>query len=308
MKIIFMGTPEFAVPSLKALTESEDEVIAVVCQPDKPVGRKRELHKPLTKQFAESRNISVLQPAKIRNNEKFLNELKQLAPDLICVAAYGKILPKEVLDLPVHGCINVHSSLLPKYRGAAPINWAIINGESRTGVTTMLMDEGMDTGDILLIEETNITADDTSETLTKRLSEIGAELLIKTIDELKQEGLNPIKQSDSEATLAPILKKEHGEIDWSKSATEIRNQIRGLLPWPVAYTNLNGKMLKIFRADVSEKSGDPGVVLEASKSILRIACGSGSLDLKELQLEGNKKMEIRSFLAGRKIESGMRLG
>lgn len=303
-----MGTPEFAVPSLKALTESEDEVIAVVCQPDKPVGRKRELHKPLTKQFAESRNISVLQPAKIRNNEKFLNELKQLAPDLICVAAYGKILPKEVLDLPVHGCINVHSSLLPKYRGAAPINWAIINGESRTGVTTMLMDEGMDTGDILLIEETNITADDTSETLTKRLSEIGAELLIKTIDELKQEGLNPIKQSDSEATLAPILKKEHGEIDWSKSATEIRNQIRGLLPWPVAYTNLNGKMLKIFSADVSEKSGDPGVVLEASKSILRIACGSGSLDLKELQLEGNKKMEIRSFLAGRKIESGMRLG
>lgn len=308
MKIIFMGTPEFAVPSLKALTESEDEVIAVVCQPDKPVGRKRELHKPLTKQFAESRNISVLQPAKIRNNEKFLNELKQLAPDLICVAAYGKILPKEVLDLPVYGCINVHSSLLPKYRGAAPINWAIINGESRTGVTTMLMDEGMDTGDILLIEETNITADDTSETLTKRLSEIGAELLIKTIDELKQEGLNPIKQSDSEATLAPILKKEHGEIDWSKSATEIRNQIRGLLPWPVAYTNLNGKMLKIFSADVSEKSGDPGVVLEASKSILRIACGSGSLDLKELQLEGNKKMEIRSFLAGRKIESGMRLG
>lgn len=308
MKIIFMGTPEFAVPSLKALTESEDEVIAVVCQPDKPVGRKRELHKPLTKQFAESRNISVLQPAKIRNNEKFLNELKQLAPDLICVAAYGKILPKEVLDLPVHGCINVHSSLLPKYRGAAPINWAIINGESRTGVTTMLMDEGMDTGDILLIEETNITADDTSETLTKRLSEIGAELLIKTIDELKQEGLNPIKQSDSEATLAPILKKEHGEIDWSKSATEIRNQIRGLLPWPVAYTNLNGKMLKIFSADVSEKSGNPGVVLEASKSILRIACGSGSLDLKELQLEGNKKMEIRSFLAGRKIESGMRLG
>ena len=308
MKIIFMGTPEFAVPSLKALTESEDEVIAVVCQPDKPVGRKRELHKPLTKQFAESRNISVLQPAKIRNNEKFLNELKQLAPDLICVAAYGKILPKEVLDLPVHGCINVHSSLLPKYRGAAPINWAIINGESRTGVTTMLMDEGMDTGDILLIEETNITADDTSETLTKRLSEIGAELLIKTIDKLKQEGLNPIKQSDSEATLAPILKKEHGEIDWSKSATEIRNQIRGLLPWPVAYTNLNGKMLKIFSADVSEKSGDPGVVLEASKSILRIACGSGSLDLKELQLEGNKKMEIRSFLAGRKIESGMRLG
>ena len=308
MKIIFMGTPEFAVPSLKALTESEDEVIAVVCQPDKPVGRKRELHKPLTKQFAESRNISVLQPAKIRNNEKFLNELKQLAPDLICVAAYGKILPKEVLDLPVHGCINVHSSLLPKYRGAAPINWAIINGESRTGVTTMLMDEGMDTGDILLIEETNITADDTSETLTKRLSEIGAELLIKTIDELKQEGLNPIKQSDSEATLAPILKKEHGEIDWSKSATEIRNQIRGLLPWPVAYTNLNGKMLKIFSADVSEKSGDPGVVLEASKSILRIACGSGRLDLKELQLEGNKKMEIRSFLAGRKIESGMRLG
>ncbi|NIS08674.1 MAG: methionyl-tRNA formyltransferase [Candidatus Dadabacteria bacterium] len=308
MKIIFMGTPVFAVPSLKALTESEDEVIAAVCQPDKPVGRKKILSKPPTKEFAESQNIPVLQPAKIRGNDEFLNQLKELAPDLICVAAYGKILPKEVLDLPKYGCINVHSSLLPKYRGAAPINWAIINGEAKTGVTTMLMDEGMDTGDILLTEETDITTDDTSETLTKRLSEIGADLLIKTIIKLKQEELNPIKQLDNEATLAPILKKEHGEIDWTKSAEEIRNQIRGLLPWPVAFTHLNGKMLKIFSADTSEKSGDPGLVLEASKSNLRIACGFGSLDLKELQLEGNKKMEIKSFVAGRKIESGTRLG
>ncbi len=308
MRIIFMGTPEFAVPSLRALAESQDEVIALVCQPDKPVGRKRELSKPPTKQFAESKNIPVLQPAKIRNNEEFLDNLKELAPDLICVAAYGKILPAEVLELPKHGCINVHSSPLPKYRGAAPINWAIINGETKTGVTTMLMDEGMDTGDILLTEETEISLDDTSETLTKRLSEIGAELLIKTINQLKNKGLNPIKQDNTKATLAPMLKKEHGQIDWTKSAEEIRNQIRGLLPWPVAFTHLDGKMLKIFDADISHESGAPGQVIHCDKKLLRIACGNGSLDLLEVQLEGNKKMEIKSFLAGRKIETGTTLG
>ncbi|NIT13233.1 MAG: methionyl-tRNA formyltransferase [Candidatus Dadabacteria bacterium] len=308
MKIIFMGTPEFSVPSLKALTESDDDVIALVCQPDKPVGRKRELSKPPTKIFAEGKGIEILQPQKIRNNEEFFDKLKDLSPDLICVAAYGKILPKEVLDLPKHGCINVHSSLLPKYRGAAPINWAIIKGETRTGVTTMLMDEGMDTGDILLTEEIEIGTDDSSETLSAKLSEIGAKLLIKTINQLKNEGLSPIKQDDSLATLAPMLKKEHGEIDWTKSAKEIRDQIRGLLPWPVAYTMLNGKMLKIYSAELSEQGGNPGEVIETTKSILRVACGKGSLDLMEVQLEGNKRMDIKSFLAGRKIEVGTQFG
>ncbi len=225
MKIIFMGTPEFAVPCLKSLTESDNKVVAVVCQTDKPVGRKRELSKPPTKKFAESLNIPVIQPAKIRNNEEVFGKLKDHSPDLICVAAYGKILPIEILELPKYGCINVHSSILPKYRGAAPINWAIINGETKTGITTMKMDEGMDTGDILLTEETIIDINDTSETLSLRLSEIGASLLIKTISELKNCNLKPIKQNDSLSSLAPMLKKEHGNIDWTKTAIEIRNQI-----------------------------------------------------------------------------------
>ncbi len=302
-----MGTPEFAVPSLKSLTESDDKVIAVVCQPDKPVGRKRELSKPPVKKFAESLNIPVSQPAKIRNNEEFLSQLKVLEPDLICVAAYGKILPKSILDLPPMGCINVHSSILPKYRGAAPINWAVINGETTTGITTMLMDEGMDTGDILLIEETEIEAADTSETLSLRLSELGASLLIKTISELKNGNLKPIKQNDSESSLAPMLKKEHGNIDWTKTAIEIRDQIRGLLPWPCAFTHLNGKMLKIFDSGISDEKGNPGQVVYADKNILRISCAKGSLDLLQVQLEGNRKMDIKSFLMGRQIEIGTTL-
>ncbi len=245
-----MGTPEFAVPSLKALLDSDNKVLAVICQPDKPVGRKRELSKPATKKFAESLNIPVIQPSKIKNNKEFLNKLKEYSSDLICVTAYGKILPKSILDLPSKGCINVHASILPKYRGAAPINWAIIKGETQTGITTMKMDEGMDTGDILLIEKTEIEFADTSETLSERLSEIGAKLLIKTIDQLIKDNLKPIEQDDSKSSLAPILKKEHGKIDWTKTALEIRNQIRGLLPWPVAFTYLNGKMLKIFDAGI----------------------------------------------------------
>jgi methionyl-tRNA formyltransferase len=307
MKIIFMGTPQFAVPCLKSLTESDSDVIAVVCQPDRPVGRKRKLSKPPTKEFAESMNIPVLQPQKIKNNEEFLNTLKEYSPDLICVAAYGKILPKSILDLPPRGCINVHASILPKYRGAAPINWAIINGETKTGVTTMLMDEGMDTGDILLTEETEINSSDTSQTLSVRLSEIGANLLIETIGELKRDNLKPVKQDDSLSSLAPMLKKEHGEIDWTKTAIEIRNQIRGLLPWPVAFTHLVGKMLKIFDAAISDDNGQPGQVIHIDKNILRIAAGNGCLDLLQVQLEGNRKMDIKSFLAGRKIEKGTTL-
>jgi methionyl-tRNA formyltransferase len=307
MRIIFMGTPEFAVPSLKALIESEDEVIAVVTQPDKPKGRGLEVVSPPTKVLAERHGISVLQPQKIRT-EEFFNELKRLNPDLICVAAYGKILPKNILDLPPYGCINVHASLLPKYRGAAPINWAIIRGEKVTGITTMKMDEGMDTGDMLLKREIPINDEDTGETLSEKLSSVGAEVLIETIRLLKEGKLNPVPQDHSQATYAPMLKKENGKINWKKSAEEIRNLIRGTLPWPGAYTNLEGKLLKIYKARLAEGRGKAREVIKSESGILRVATGSGALDLLEIQIEGGKRLEAQAFLRGRKIQEGTILG
>ena len=307
MKIIFMGTPEFAVPSLRALVDSGDEVVAVVTQPDKPKGRGLEVAPPPTKVLAERHGIPVLQPAKIKT-EEFFNELKKFNPDLICVAAYGKILPKNILDLPHYGCINVHASLLPKYRGAAPINWAIIRGEKVTGITTMKMDEGMDTGDMLLKKEVPIEDEDTGETLSEKLSEIGARLLIQTIKLLKEGRLNPAPQDHSQATYAPMLKKEDGKIDWQKSAEEIRNLIRGALPWPSAYTNLEGKLLKIYKARLAEGGGKPGEVMKSDSGILRVATGKGTIDILELQIEGGKKLQTQVFLRGRRIEEGMVLG
>ncbi|KRT66475.1 MAG: fmt, methionyl-tRNA formyltransferase, methionyl-tRNA formyltransferase [Candidatus Dadabacteria bacterium CSP1-2] len=307
MKIIFMGTPEFAVPSLRALVDSGDEVVAVVTQPDKPKGRGLEVAPPPTKVLAERHGIPVLQPAKIKT-EEFFNELKKFNPDLICVAAYGKILPKNILDLPHYGCINVHASLLPKYRGAAPINWAIIRGEKVTGITTMKMDEGMDTGDMLLKKEVPIEDEDTGETLSEKLSEIGARLLIETIRLLKEGQLNPIPQDHSQANYAPMLKKEDGKIDWQKSAEEIRNLIRGALPWPSAYTNLEGKLLKIYKVRLAGGEGKPGEVIKSESGILRVATGKGALDILKLQIEGGKKLETQVFLRGRRIEEGMVLG
>ena len=307
MKIIFMGTPEFAVPSLRALVDSGDEVVAVVTQPDKPKGRGLEVAPPPTKVLAERHGIPVLQPAKIKT-EEFFNELKKFNPDLICVAAYGKILPKNILDLPHYGCINVHASLLPKYRGAAPINWAIIRGEKVTGITTMKMDEGMDTGDMLLKEEVPIDDEDTGDTLSEKLSEIGARLLIETIRLLKEGQLNPIPQDHSQANYAPMLKKEDGKIDWQKSAEEIRNLIRGALPWPSAYTNLEGKLLKIYKVRLAGGEGKPGEVIKSESGILRVATGKGALDILKLQIEGGKKLETQVFLRGRRIEEGMVLG
>ncbi len=307
MKIIFMGTPDFAVPSLQALIGSGDEIVAVVCQPDKPKGRGLEMAAPPTKVIAEKHGIPVLQPQKIKT-EEFFNELKKFSPDLICVAAYGKILPKNILDLPPHGCINVHASILPKYRGAAPINWAIIRGEKITGITTMKMDEGMDTGDMLLKKEIPIEDEDTGETLSQKLSLIGAELLIETIKLLKERRLNPIPQDHSQATYAPMLKKEDGKIIWSKSAEEVRNLIRGALPWPGAYTTLDGKLLKIYKARVSDGVGNPGEVIKSDSGILRIATGSGALDVLELQIEGGKRLKAEEFLRGRKIKEGSVLG
>jgi methionyl-tRNA formyltransferase len=307
MRIVFMGTPEFAVPSLRALIESRDEVVALVAQPDKPRGRGLKPSPPPTKIAAEERGIPVLQPHGIRT-EEFLKELAELNPDLICVAAYGKILPKTVLDLPRHGCINVHASILPKYRGAAPVNWAIVRGEKVTGITIMRMDEGMDTGDILLAREVPIDDDDTGETLSVKLSLLGAELLLEAIAALKKGDLRPVRQDDAAATYAPMLKKEDGRIDWNKPANEIRDLIRGMLAWPGAFTYLNGKMLKIYKASSSEGEGGPGEVIAASHGLLRVMTGSGALDIEELQIEGGKRLGSKEFLLGRKIEPGTVLG
>ncbi len=307
MKIVFIGTPEFAVPSLSALIGAGYEIAAVVTQPDRPSGRGKVLTPPPVKTAAEAAGIPVLQPTKIRT-EEFFAELSSYSPDLICVTAYGRILPKSILDLPPYGCVNAHASLLPKYRGAAPINWAIVRGESVTGVTTMLMDEGMDTGDMLLRREVVIEDDDTGETLSRKLATVGGDLLVETLALLEKGGLSPEKQDESLATYAPIIKKEDGLVDWSLPARDIRNLVRGMLPWPGAYTSLGGKMLKIFRATLSEGNSQPGEVIKSGGGILRVATGEGALDVLELQIEGGKRLEAAAFLAGRKIPEGAILG
>ncbi len=301
-----MGTPDFAVPSLKALIDSKYNVVGVVCQPDRPSGRGRKLTSPPVKILAEAESIPVLQPEKIRTDE-FLDEIKFYNPDLICVTAYGKIIPPNILEHPKYGCVNVHASLLPKYRGAAPINWAIINGEKNTGITTMLMDEGMDTGDILLKKEIEIGEDDTSIELSEKLSAIGALLLIETIEKSQNDEIRPLKQKDSEATYAPIIKKEVGKIAWNKSADSIRDLIRGTQPWPGAFTSYNGKNLKIFRTSINNLRGDPGKVLVSDGGKLVIGTGQNSLDISELQIEGGKRLKVTDFLRGNNLETGTTL-
>ena len=302
-----MGTPGFAVPTLRALIESENDVIAVITKPDTPKGRGRRIIPPPIKSLTIDYNIPVLQPEKIKT-EAFYSELKEYEPEMICVAAYGKILPKNILDLPPHGCINVHASLLPKYRGAAPINWAIIRGEEMTGITTMMMDEGMDTGDMLLKKEVKIEVDDDSESLSKKLSMVGAELLTETIRLEKQGRLRRIPQDHSKATYAPMLKKEDGNIDWRKSAEEVTNLIRGTLPWPGAYTTIDGKNLKLYKAEVSHGIGKPGEIIQSELGILRVATGDGSIDITEIQIEGGKRLPVKVFQSGRRIEEGIILG
>ena len=302
-----MGTPGFAVPTLRALIESENDVIAVITKPDTPKGRGRRIIPPPIKTLTIDYNIPVLQPEKIKT-EAFYSKLKEYEPEMICVAAYGKILPKNILDLPPHGCINVHASLLPKYRGAAPINWAIIRGEEMTGITTMMMDEGMDTGDMLLQKEVKIEVDDDSESLSKKLSMVGAELLTETIRLEKQGRLLRIPQDHSKATYAPMLKKEDGNIDWRKSSEEVKNLIRGTLPWPGAYTTIDGKNLKLYKAEVSHGIGKPGEIILSELGILRVATGDGSIDITEIQIEGGKRLPVKAFQSGRRIEEGFILG
>ena len=301
MKIIYMGTPDFAVACLNGIIDSGHDVCAVFTQPDKPRGRKMVMTPPDVKVCALEHNIPVYQPTTFKDG-KALEIIKEYNPDVIVVAAYGKILPKDVIDYPKYGCINIHGSILPKYRGAAPIQWSVINGDKETGITTMQMNEGLDTGDILLIEKTPISLDDTAESVFDRLADIGSKLIVETLDKAEKGELNPVKQNEEESSYAPMLDKNISLIDFNKDALTVHNLIRGLYSWPIAHTFLNGKKLKVFKSAVSDKRGKAGEVL--SLSPLTIACGEKSVEILELQLEGKKRMDYKSFLLGHPIECG----
>ena len=308
MRVVFMGTPEFAVPSLKALLDAGYGVVGVFTQPDRPVGRGHKLAACPVKKLAVERGVPVYQFERLRNEEG-LACLRSLAPDIVVTAAFGQILSQALLDVPKMGTVNVHASLLPAYRGAAPINWCILNGETRTGVTTMLTDAGVDTGDMLLRRETDIGETETAAELSVRLSQLGAELLIETLKGYIAGEIAPIPQDERLASRQPMLKKEMGLIDWTRSAKEIACQARGLDPWPSAYTDYLGGTLKIYRARPVEGEGDPGTVLRSSaKEGLFVACGEGALEVLEMQAPGGKRMSARAYLAGKKIEPGTRFG
>ncbi len=301
MKVVFMGTPEFAVKSLQALLDGGHAVAAVFTQPDKPVGRKHILTPPAVKICAQQHGIPVYQPASFKD-PKALEILTAIQPDVIVVVAYGKLLPEAVLHLPKFGCVNVHASVLPKYRGASPIQWSIVCGEKQTGVSTMQLDKGMDTGDILLTKTTEITDTDTAQTLGDRLCVMGADLLLQTLDGLKKGQITPQKQDETQASYAPIIKKSDGLIDWTQSADQINCKIRGLQTWPVAYTMAGDKMLKIYSAKVlPDVAGGCGEILSQDKALI-VACGEDSaLEITELQLEGSKRMPAQDFIRGRKF-------
>lgn len=310
MKLVFCGTPQFAVPSLERLVAAGFNVQLVVCQPDRPQGRGMELAAPPVKQAAQRFGLPVVQPEKIKKNEEFQKQLTDLHPDAIVVVAYGRIIPPWMLHLPPMGNINVHASLLPKYRGAAPIQWAIANGETMTGVTTMLLDEGLDTGDILLKRQMPIAPEDTATTLAPRLAELGADLLVETLMELQRGILEPVPQDDSLATLAPLLKKEDGLVDFSRSAREIHNRLRGFQPWPGAYTHFRGKNLKLIAARVSDSEPQlsPGELRVSDDKLLAV-CGSGAvLELLQVQPEGKKAMSASEFISGYRPAAVERLG
>lgn len=306
MRIVFMGTPDFAVPSLQALIDAGHDVCAVYTQPDKPQGRKQILTAPPVKTLALEHDIPVFQPNTLKNEDEQAR-LRELAPEVIIVVAYGKLLPKAVLDIPPHGCINVHGSLLPRWRGAAPIQWAVIAGDEMAGVTTMQMAEGLDTGDMLLTYETKVGEKETAGELFDRLAQSGAELLTQTL--VKLDEITPRPQDDAQSCYAHMLDKQMAVIDWSKSAHEIDCLIRGLNPWPIALTTLSGERLKVFAAEKAAGNGEPGTVLEADpKKGLTVACGEGALGLTEIQLVGGKRMKATDFLRGHAIQVGTKLG
>lgn len=304
MRIVFMGTPDFAVPSLKALVEAGHDVCGVFTQPDKPKNRGMKLQAPPVKEYAITQNIPVYQPQKMRDGEA-LAVLQELSPELIVVAAYGKILPVDILELPPKGCINVHSSLLPKYRGAAPINWAILNGESETGVTIMYMAEGLDTGDMIASAATQIDLNENVQQLHDRLADIGAELVCKVVSDMEHGAVSAVPQDDSLSCYAHMLSKELSPIDWSRSARQIHDQIRGLFSWPSAVAELDGVRCKIHKSVLSgESTGKAaGTVVQADKKGLKIACGDGQvLEILELQPDGKKTMAATAFLLGHPIK------
>lgn len=307
LRIIFMGTPDFACPTLTKLIERGEDVIAVVTQPDRPKGRGQKLVPPPVKVIAEEHGIPVLQPLKVRAPE-VIARIRELTPDLIVVVAFGQILPQSLLDIPHHGCINIHASLLPRYRGAAPLNWCLINGETETGITTMQMDAGLDTGDMLVKRSIPIGPDEDAQSLHDRLSLLGAETIDETLDRLLAGTLTREKQDDSLTCYAPMLKKEDGLIDWNREPQQIKNLVRGFTPWPGAYTSLDGKTLKLYKVSVANSNGSPGELIAAGRDGIIVACGSGSLRIEELQLEGRKRLSASEFLAGCRLEPGSRLG
>ena len=309
MRIAFMGTPDFSVDCLKALVASKHEIVGVFCQPDKPVGRKQELTPPDVKVEALKHGLTVYQPTSLRNG-KGTEILEGIKPDLVVVVAYGKILPHDFLVYPKYGCINIHASILPKYRGASPIHYAVLNGDEETGVTAQQMNDGVDTGDILHIKKCPIGINDTTERMYEILAPLGAETLMETIDMLEKGELNPVVQDESLATHVGLLTRDMSGIDWTKSAFEIHNKIRGLYSWPGASTTLNGKTLKIHSAVLSDKKANnkPGEVVDSNGKII-VCCGDGNcVELKTVQLEGKKRMEVSAFLNGNSLEKGTVLG
>ncbi|MBR3174098.1 MAG: methionyl-tRNA formyltransferase [Eubacterium sp.] len=305
MRVVFMGTPDFSVPALERIA-TEHEVVAVVTQKDKPKGRGMSVSYTPVKESALKLNIPIYQPDKVKE-ESFVKELRELNPDVIVVIAFGQILSNDILTLPKYGCINVHASLLPKYRGAAPIQWAVIDGEEKSGVCTMKMDEGLDTGDIIDVDEITLDPKETGGSLFDKLAKLGGELILKTLQNLEFGKATFIKQDDSKSTYAKKMTKELGHIDFTKDAESIERLIRGLNPWPSAFTYLDGKVMKIWDADVVDAGGVPGTVISEDKDSFVIATGSKALKVNELQLEGKKRMKASDFLNGRSIE-GSKLG
>ena len=306
MKLVYMGTPDFAVHPLTALVEAGHEVAAVVTQPDKPKGRGKAVLMTPVKEKALSYGIPVYQPARVKKDEEFLKTLREINPDAIVVAAFGQILPKEILELPKYGCVNIHASLLPKYRGAAPIQWAVIDGEKESGITTMMMDVGLDTGDMLDRTVIPLAEDETGGSLFEKLSRAGGPLILKTLEALENGTAVRTKQPEEGATYAGMLDKSLGNIDWTQSAAKIERLIRGLNPWPSAYTGYKGKTMKLWAADVLEGTfeGVPGEIIKVEKERFLVRTGDGALAVKELQLEGKKRMDAASFLRGFSLEEG----
>lgn len=309
MKIVFMGTPEFAVPCLQKIIDEGHEVVAVVTQPDKPKGRGKKLAMPPVKELALKYDIPVYQPLKARE-ESFVDTLKEMNPELIVVVAFGQILPKSILDIPKYGCVNVHASLLPRYRGAAPLNWVIINGEEKTGVTTMYMDEGLDTGDMILKSEIPLDDEITAGELHDKMMIDGAKVLKETIDLIEKGEAPREKQSNEDTCYSPIMNKSLGNIDWKKSAIDIHNLVRGINPWPSAYTTYEGQTMKIWKTKVIDKNSDkdPGTIISVDKEGINVSTSEGIVQIKEIQMAGKKRMGVPEYIKGNNINTDIILG